>query len=100
MVARLNGIQEVRGSNPLSSTTWNRGLTRGSFLFAQARSWDYRQNETVRKGNLLRLAYKATRKRQVCKEKVITVSDLTDKRFVAIKIATWLGKEITIKTNQ
>jgi hypothetical protein len=38
---RLNGIQEVRGSNPLSSTTGNQGgtaespspLWRGGFLF-------------------------------------------------------------------
>ena len=33
LVARLNGIQKVRGSNPLSSTKRNRGRTRGSFSF-------------------------------------------------------------------
>ena len=32
--ARNTGSVEVRGSNPLCSTTWNRGRTRGSFLFA------------------------------------------------------------------
>ena len=34
LVERRVRNAEARGSNPLTSTTWNRGRTRGSFSFA------------------------------------------------------------------
>mgnify|MGYP000411655034 CR=1 FL=1 len=46
LVAHLHGMERVRGSNPLSSTDWNRSISTGFFVYARSPAGN--QKKTLR----------------------------------------------------
>ncbi|OLA43744.1 MAG: hypothetical protein BHW39_09575 [Firmicutes bacterium CAG:552_39_19] len=57
------------------------------FHLRKRRCRDNRQDKSRGEEDFLRLADKTTRKRQIYKEKVITIVDMTNRRLAAIKSA-------------